>query len=428
MANRIQVKRGSKANLPTLYSGEFGWCTDTYELYIGDGTNNHELIVADKFTANSILKADTAGSPTALSVGEGRLVGRKSGGSIAALAGADVWSILSGTAGAAVDMNAQRITNLGTPTADSDAATKTYVDDLVSKGLTFHEAVKDKDTLDPSGLTPSTGDRYWIGGTGEGDWEGHDYEIAQWNGSAWEFEEVTDGDAAFVTDENKYYYYDADTTSLKLLATAMGAHASTHHAGGSDALDVSDLADASNKLLGADRVKDSHIDWGTGGDQVNTDSIPEGSTNKWCSAANVDAAGAVMESDYTAKGVLLVATGAGSPSALSVGSDGQVLTADSSQSAGVKWTDVAQTFIGLTDTPSGYTGCGGNLVRVKSTEDGVEFFSQNNLFEDTPTDGTTNKGPTSDWAYDHENAATGVHGAGSNTLLHSGSVIDGGTF
>jgi len=202
MANTIQIKRGSYANLPTLASGEFAFCTDTYQLFIGDGTSNHEVLMHELFDANTILKADTDNSPVALTVGEGTVVGRKSGGSIAALAGSDIWTILSGTAAAAVDMNGQRLTNLGAPSSADDAATKTYVDSLVAHGLTWHEAVLDKDTLDPSGLTPSMGDRYWIGGTGSGDWSGHDYEIAEWNGSSWEFEEVTDGDAAYVTDEN----------------------------------------------------------------------------------------------------------------------------------------------------------------------------------------------------------------------------------
>lgn len=39
MANKIQVKRGAKASLPGLSAGEFGFCTDTFELYVGtDGT------------------------------------------------------------------------------------------------------------------------------------------------------------------------------------------------------------------------------------------------------------------------------------------------------------------------------------------------------------------------------------------------------
>lgn len=43
MANKIQIKRGIKANLPTLDVGEFGLCTDTSELFLGtakDGNIN----------------------------------------------------------------------------------------------------------------------------------------------------------------------------------------------------------------------------------------------------------------------------------------------------------------------------------------------------------------------------------------------------
>ncbi len=40
MSNTLQIKRGTKAGLPTLAAGEPGWCTDTYELYVGDGATN----------------------------------------------------------------------------------------------------------------------------------------------------------------------------------------------------------------------------------------------------------------------------------------------------------------------------------------------------------------------------------------------------
>lgn len=40
MANLLQIKRGTKATLPTLAAGELGFCTDTYELYVGDGAAN----------------------------------------------------------------------------------------------------------------------------------------------------------------------------------------------------------------------------------------------------------------------------------------------------------------------------------------------------------------------------------------------------
>jgi len=40
MANSLRIKRGTKATIPTLAAGEPGWCTDTFELFVGDGTTN----------------------------------------------------------------------------------------------------------------------------------------------------------------------------------------------------------------------------------------------------------------------------------------------------------------------------------------------------------------------------------------------------
>lgn len=54
-------------------------------------------------------------------------------------------------------------------------------------------------------------------------------------------------------------------------------------------------------------------------------------------ATNVAAAGAVMASTATTKGDLLVATGSAAVARLGVGTDTHVLTADSTQTAGVKW-------------------------------------------------------------------------------------------
>ncbi|MDU3410111.1 hypothetical protein [Clostridium sp.] len=43
MANRIQLRRGIKAKLPTLYVGEPALCTDTKEVFIGNGVDNTRL-------------------------------------------------------------------------------------------------------------------------------------------------------------------------------------------------------------------------------------------------------------------------------------------------------------------------------------------------------------------------------------------------
>jgi hypothetical protein len=54
-------------------------------------------------------------------------------------------------------------------------------------------------------------------------------------------------------------------------------------------------------------------------------------------ATNVAAAGAVMESDFTAKGALVVGTGTGTAAVLTVGTNGYILTADSAEATGTKW-------------------------------------------------------------------------------------------
>ena len=54
-------------------------------------------------------------------------------------------------------------------------------------------------------------------------------------------------------------------------------------------------------------------------------------------ATNVDAAGAVMNSDVDAKGDIFVATADNTVTRLAVGSDNQVLTADSQETSGIKW-------------------------------------------------------------------------------------------
>ena len=58
-------------------------------------------------------------------------------------------------------------------------------------------------------------------------------------------------------------------------------------------------------------------------------------------STNVDSAGAIMNSDLDGKGELLVGDGSGDPSALAVGTNNFVLTADSSEATGLKWASVS---------------------------------------------------------------------------------------
>ncbi len=52
---KLQLRRGLKANLPTLAQGELGYCTDSKEVYIGDGSEN--TLVGGGITLTGTLSA-----------------------------------------------------------------------------------------------------------------------------------------------------------------------------------------------------------------------------------------------------------------------------------------------------------------------------------------------------------------------------------
>ena len=96
-------------------------------------------------------------------------------------------------------------------------------------------------------------------------------------------------------------------------------------------------------------------------------------------ATNVNAAGAIMNSDLDGKGELLVGDGNGDPAALSVGTNGYVLKANSNTSTGLEWAAES----GGTDLSSGgtidgdltLTGANYNVVWDKS-DNALEFADQ----------------------------------------------------
>jgi parallel beta-helix repeat protein len=60
MAHKIQIKRGNKADLPTLDVGEFGLCIDTQEVFVGcNGTNIP--VNTNKRTARFVVGTSTSG-------------------------------------------------------------------------------------------------------------------------------------------------------------------------------------------------------------------------------------------------------------------------------------------------------------------------------------------------------------------------------
>ena len=173
-------------------------------------------------------------------------------------------------------------------------------------------------------------------------------------------------------------------------------------------------------------------------------------------STNVNSAGAVMNSDLDGKGEILIGDGSGDPTALAVGTNNYVLTADSGEATGVKWAAAAG---GGTDTTysiscvdgdnsdeekirltAGGDGSGTDDVVLEAgtglsiARDGDKITFPNTVtdtntqrgIDDTPVDGQTAESISSNWAYDH-NAGTGnsahVPAAGSSGqfLKHDGT-------
>ena len=202
-----------------------------------------------------------------------------------------------------------------TPTQIVD---KKYVDDEIAtvvNGIEWQDSVLDR-AITPPG-SPVTGDRYLIDatlGTATGAWATHDNKIAEWNGSAWVFTSPTTGMAVSVDDENTviYYYtgsawtsksFEATTASTGLVKVGVDIRIDSSAAGAglgfsagvlSVNVDNSTIEINSDTLrVKADGINDTHIDFGTGANQVSAVDIPIADAGNYTTATEV--AGAIQE-------------------------------------------------------------------------------------------------------------------------------------
>lgn len=102
-------------------------------------------------------------------------------------------------------------TNKTTGFADDDVVPYGTMTQLIN-GLDWQDNVLDKDLAAPPG-SPTTGDRYIVASSGTGDWSGQDGNIAEWDGSAWQFTTAVEGLAVVVEDEDRAYWYDGSSWS-----------------------------------------------------------------------------------------------------------------------------------------------------------------------------------------------------------------------
>ena len=180
MSNTIRIKKraasGSAGAPSSLSPSELAFNENDLKLYYGFGDNG-----STPPSASSIITVGGSGAffnktdtRTANTILAGPTTGSAAAPTFRALVAGDLLKLNEFTApDGSVSLNSQKITNLATPTADGDAASKSYVDG-VSQGLdvkdsvvaattaniTIATALNNGDTLD--GVTLSTNDRVLV--------------------------------------------------------------------------------------------------------------------------------------------------------------------------------------------------------------------------------------------------------------------------
>ena len=146
MSNTIRIKKraasGSAGAPSSLSPAELAFNEADLKLYYGfgdTGSNEASSIITVGGAGAFFNKTDTRTAKTVLA---GPTSGSAAAPTFRVLVAGDLLKLNEFTApDGSVSLNSQKITNLATPTADGDAASKSYVDG-VSQGLDIKEAVK----------------------------------------------------------------------------------------------------------------------------------------------------------------------------------------------------------------------------------------------------------------------------------------------
>lgn len=251
MTQTIRIRRGTKSeliNYGALELAELGLCTDTREVYVGDGVSNHLVGAAMQGTLSDRPKPGTRGRFYFVDSGEGEHIlyfdDGKEWHKLTATSLIDLKGTLDDiddgvnykkvkaeditdghvnkvSDGKNVKTAAEikehienpeihrKINDAGAGAEDLWSAEKTKLEIFNAiRGLDWQDSVKTKN-LKVAPQNPQLHDRYLIPADGEGIFSGKEGQIADWNGSNWDFYSPLTGWAVYVEDENKNYTYSA---------------------------------------------------------------------------------------------------------------------------------------------------------------------------------------------------------------------------
>jgi hypothetical protein len=229
-----------------------------------------------------------------------------------------------------LDANTHKVTNLGTPTSNNDAATKVYVDTVAGSATAAaasataaaasYDSFDDRylgakstaPSVDNDGNALITGAIYWNSTTNQ---------MFAWTGSAW-------GSISSTADIYRYRY------------TASGGE--TSESGPDDnGLTLSYIVGKEQVYLnGVLLARTSDYNATNGTSITGLAALAAGDILEVITFTAFELADSIARSLFDAKGDILVATSADTPGKLTLGTNGFVLTADSSTATGLKWAEV----------------------------------------------------------------------------------------
>lgn len=249
MAQTIKIRRGTKAELTALGSllaGEMGFCTDTKEVFIGDGTAN--IFVGRALSGTEAARPNsgvhgryyyvTSGANAGyLYIDDGTQWQRINAQKLTDLTGT-LDDINDGTTYARVkkaDVTSGSVNKVSDGVNTKTAAEiKTHIDDTALhrkindsatgatdlwsaqkinteisnsiRGLDWQDSVGSQ-VINTPPASPQKDHRYIIPSGATGVWAGKTGQIAHWNGTAWVYYTPALGWSVYVHDENKNYVY-----------------------------------------------------------------------------------------------------------------------------------------------------------------------------------------------------------------------------
>ena len=261
----------------------------------------------------------------------------------------------------ALDANNFKITGLGTPTNNADAATKVYVDTVAGSATaaaasaaaaaTTYDNFDDRylgakstaPSVDNDGNALITGAIYWNSSSNQ---------MFAWTGSAW-------GSISSTADVYRFRF------------TASGGE--TSESGLDDnGLTLSYIPGKEQVYLnGVLLARTSDYNGTSGSSITGLAALAAGDILEVITFTAFELVDAVARASFSTKGQILVGTGAGTFAVQSVGTNGQVLTADSAEADGVKWSTPAAGYsaptLGATSIASGSTVTNIDGLTVNST-------------------------------------------------------------